>query len=125
MEYINDNLSAVISLYCKNEVEKVKNDKRFIELNNLAKKHNLFVNIDYGTEKDNKKSKNQYLSISIHDKYGEMVELFFDDGFLSASTPLVLADRKDRYKFFNWNTPEFIDDIHWMIDQIKKKYELF
>ena len=123
MEYINDNLSTVISLYCKNEVEKVKNDERFIELNNLAKKHNLFVIIDYGTEKDNEKSQNQYLSISIHDTYGEMVELFFDEGFLSASTFLVLVDGKDRYKFFNWNDPEFIEDINWIINQIKKKYE--
>ena len=119
----NENLSTVISLYCKNEVEKVKNDERFIKLNNLAKKHNLVVIVDYGTEKNNEKSKNQYLSISIHDTNGEMVELFFDEGFLSASTSLVLVDRKDRYKFFNWNDPEFIDDINWMIHQIKKKYE--
>lgn len=123
MEYVNDNLSTVISLYCENEVEKVKNDERFIELNNLAKKYNLFVIIEYGPEKDNEKSKNQYLSISIRDTCGEMVELFFDEGFLSASTALVLVDRKDRYKFFNWNDSEFIDDINWMINQIKKKYD--
>lgn len=123
MENANDNLSTVISLYCKNEMEKVKNYDRFIELKNLAKKHNLFVVIDYGSEKDNVKSKNQYLSISVHDANGESVELFFDEGFLGACTVLVLVDRKSRYKFFNWNDPEFIDDINWMINQIKKKYE--
>lgn len=102
---------------------KSKKRRAIYRIEQLSKKYNLFVIIEYGPEKDNEKSKNQYLSISIRDTCGEMVELFFDEGFLSASTALVLVDRKDRYKFFNWNDSEFIDDINWMINQIKKKYD--
>lgn len=59
------------------------------------------------------------MSLSIHDKNDELIEIF-DEGFLTTSTMLIMIDKKERFKFFSWQDDEFIEDLNWIIKQLRE-----
>lgn len=110
---MNENLLKVLSLYCNNEIENLKNSELYIKLQKLVDELNYILVCKYGKELDNKKSENLYLSITIFNNKNEVIEIF-DDGFLTVSTLLVWVDNKHRYKFLSWQDEEFIEDLNWL-----------
>lgn len=116
--FMNENLFKALSLYCNNELENLKNSELYIKLQKLVNELNYILVCKYGKELDNKKSENLYLGISVFNDKNEMVEIF-DEGFLTASTLLVLVDKKFRYKFLSWKDEEFIEDLNWLIKELE------
>ena len=110
---MNENLLKVLSLYCNNEIKNLKNSELYIKLEKLVDELNYILVCEYGKELSDKKSDNLYLSITIYNDKNEIIEIF-DDGFLTASTLLVLVDKKHRYKFLSWQDEEFIEDLKWL-----------
>ena len=110
---MNENLLKVLSLYCNNELENLKNSEVYIKLQKLVNELNYILVCEYGKELNNKKSENLYLSITVFNDKNEAVEIF-DEGFLTVSTLLVLVDNKYRYKFLSWKDEEFIEDLNWL-----------
>ena len=120
---MNENLLKLLSLYCNNEIENLKNSELYIKLQKLVDELKYNLVCEYGKEQSNKKSENLYLSITIFNDKNEFIEIF-DDGFLVASTLLVWVDKKHRYKFLSWKDEEFIEDLNWLIknlENIKKE----
>jgi len=115
---MNENLLKVLSLYCNNEIENLKNSELYIKLQKLVEELNYILVCEYGKELNNKKSENLYLSITVFNDKNEAVEIF-DEGFLTASTLLVLVDNKYRYKFLSWKDEEFIEDLNWLIKELE------
>lgn len=105
-----------LKYYCELEIEKFNSSSIYYMLNELIKSKELNLKIDFGKSKD-EKDKNLYLSLSVHDKNDELIEIF-DEGFLTTSTILVMIDKKERYKFFSWQDDEFIEDLNWIIKQL-------
>ncbi len=105
-----------LKYYCELEIEKFNSSSIFSILNELVRSQELNLKIEFGKAKD-ENDKNLYLSLSIYNKNGQLVEIF-DEGFLTASTILVLIDKKDRYKFLSWQDDEFIEDLNWIIKQL-------
>ena len=116
---MNENLLKILSLYCVGEMETLKNNEVYVRLQNLVNELNYSLVCEYGKESDNNTSENIYLSISIFNDKNEMVEIF-DEGFLTASTPLVLVEKKNRYRFISWEEEEFIEDLGWLIKELEK-----
>ena len=115
---MNENLLKAVSIYCNNEIEDLKSSESYIKLTKLVDELKYNLVCVYGKENDNKKSENIYLSIQILDDKNELIEIF-DEGFLTASTMLVLVDKKHRYKFFSWRDDEFIEDLNWFIKELE------
>ncbi len=116
--YLKQNLDDTLKYYCKKELEEFVSSSIYSKLNKLVESHRLNLKLDFGNAVD-EKDKNLYLSLSVFDKNGNLVEIF-DDGFLTTSTTLIMVDKKDRYKFFSWKGKEFIDDLNWIIKNIKE-----
>ena len=115
---MNENLLKILSLYCNNEIENLKNSELYIKLQKLVDELNYLLVCEYGKVVDNKKSENLYLSITIFNDKNEIIEIV-DDGFLTASTLLVWVDKKHRYKFLTWQNAEFIEDLNWLNKKLK------
>lgn len=115
---MNENLLKVLSLYCNNEIENLKNSELYIKLQKLVDNLNYILVCEYGKELNNKKSENLYLSITIFNNKNEVIEIF-DEGFLTASALLVLVDKKYRYQFLSWKDEEFIEDLNWLIKELE------
>ncbi|HIT17553.1 MAG TPA: hypothetical protein IAD04_04170 [Candidatus Caccosoma faecigallinarum] len=115
---MNENLFNVLSLYCNNEIENLKNSELYMKLKKLVDELNYILVCKYGKELNNKKSENLYLSITVFNDKNEEIEIF-DEGFLSAGTLLVWADKKHRYKFLSWKDEEFIEDLNWLIKELE------
>ena len=116
--HMNENLFNVLSLYCNNEIENFKNSELYMKLQKLVDELNYILVCKYGKELNNKKSENLYLSITVFNDKNEEIEIF-DEGFLSAGTLLVWADKKHRYKFLSWKDEEFIEDLNWLIKELE------
>lgn len=116
--YLKQNLDDTLKYYCKKELEEFVSSSIYSKLNKLVESHRLNLKLDFGNAVD-EKDKNLYLSLSVFDKNGNLVEIF-DDGFLTTSTTLIMVDKKDRYKFFSWKGKEFIEDLNWIIKNIKE-----
>lgn len=116
---MNNNLFKILSLYCEYEIYDFKKSDIFFKLQDLIGKLNYSLVCEYGKALDNKKTENMYLGIQILDDKNEEIEIF-DEGFLIASTILVLVDKKHRYKFFSWKDEEFIEDLNWLIKELEK-----
>ena len=114
---MNENLLSVLSLYCNNEIDNLKNNALYIKLQQLVNELNYVLVCEYGKELDNKKSENLYLSITIFNDKNEVIEIF-DDGFLTVSTLLVRVDNKHRYEFLSWQDEEFIEDLNWLVKEL-------
>lgn len=117
---MSDKINEIIASYCESEITEFKASLMFENLSALIKKSNLFLECDYGYEK-NKNYGNTYLSVTILNEKKEPIEIY-DEGFLTASSILVSIDKKNRYKFYSWKDDEFIDDINWIVEQIKKVF---
>ena len=115
---MNENLLKLLSLYCNNEMENLKNSELCIKLQQLVDELNYILVCECGKELDNKKTENLYLSITVFNDKNEVVEIF-DDGFLTISTLLVCVDNKHRYKFLSWQDEEFIEDLNWLIKELE------
>lgn len=115
---MNENLLKVLSLYCNNEIENLKNSELYNKLQKLVNELNYILVCEYGKELNNKKSENLYLSITVFNDKNEVIEIF-DEGFLTASTLLVLVDNKYRYKFLSWKDEEFVEDLNWLIKELE------
>ena len=115
---MNENLLKVLSLYCNNEIENLKNSELYSKLQKLVNELNYILVCEYGKELNNKKSENLYLSITVFNDKNEVIEIF-DEGFLTASTLLVLVDNKYRYKFLSWKDEEFVEDLNWLIKELE------
>ena len=116
--HMNENLFNVLSLYCNNEIENLKNSELYMKLKKLVDELNYILVCKYGKELNNKKSENLYLSITVFNDKNEEIKIF-DEGFLSAGTLLVWADKKHRYKFLSWKDEEFIEDLNWLIKELE------
>ena len=116
--HMNENLFNVLSLYCNNEIENLKNSELYMKLKKLVDELNYILVCKYGKELNNKKSENLYLSITVFNDKNEEIEIF-DEGFLTASTTLVLIDKKNRCKFLSWQDEEFIEDLNWLIKELE------
>ena len=115
---MNENLLKVLSLYCNNEIENLKNSELYSKLQKLVNELNYILVCEYGKELNNKKSGNLYLSLTVFNDKNEVIEIF-DEGFLTASTLLVLVDKKYRYKFLSWKDEEFVEDLNWLIKKLE------
>lgn len=115
---MNENLLKVLSLYCNNEIENLKNSELYSKLQKTVNELNYILVCEYGKELNNKKSENLYLSITVFNDKNEVIEIF-DEGFLTASTLLVLVDNKYRYKFLSWKDEEFVEDLNWLIKELE------
>lgn len=115
---MNENLLKVLSLYCNDEIENLKNSELYIKLQKIVNELKYNLVCEYGKELDNKKSENLYLSITIYDDKNEIIKIV-DEGFLTASTLLVWVDKKYRYKFLSWRDEEFIEDLRWLIKELE------
>ena len=68
----------------------------------------------------------EFNSSSIFSILSELVESqelklkIFDEGFLTTSTMLIMIDKKERFKFFSWQDDEFIEDLNWIIKQLRE-----
>ena len=60
---MNENLHKLLSLYCNNEIENLKNSELYIKLQKLVDELKYNLVCEYGKEHGNKKSENLYLSI--------------------------------------------------------------
>ena len=116
--HMNENLFNVLSLYCNNEIENLKNSELYMKLKKLVDELNYILVCKYGKELNNKKSENLYLSITVFNDKNEEIEIF-DEGCLSACTLLVWVDKKHRYKFLSWKDEEFIEDLNWLIKELE------
>ena len=114
---MKENLLKILHIYCDDEVDNFKKNALFTELQSLVNELNYILICDYGKALDNK-SENLYLAITIYDNDNEMIEIY-DEGFLSVSTMLVEVDKKHRFKFFTWQDEEFVEDVNWLINQLK------
>lgn len=117
---MSHNLQKVLSTYCESEIRDLKGSEIFTELQNLANELNYSIVCEYGKECNNRKAENVYLSVTIFNDKNEMIEIF-DEGFITAYTPLVLVDKKHRYRFFSWNDAEFVEDLNWIIKELKNQ----
>lgn len=115
---MNETIIKTLSFYCDSEIEELKNNEMFIRLQNLVDELSFILVCEYGKEFNNK-SENLYLSLTVLTDKEEMIEIF-DDGFLSASTPMVIIDKKYRCSFLSWKDKEFIEDLYWLIDNLEK-----
>ena len=52
---MNENLLKVLSLYCNNEIENLKNSELYIKIQKLVDELNYILVCEYGKELDNKK----------------------------------------------------------------------
>ena len=55
---MNGNLLNVLSSYCNNEIENLKNSELYVKLQKLVDELNYIIVCEYGKELDNKKSEN-------------------------------------------------------------------
>jgi|GEM_PF-5376972 hypothetical protein len=109
-------VKETLKKYCELEMEKFISSSIFSTLNELVKAQEFNAKIEYGKAKEGK-DENLYLSLSVYDKNGELIEIF-DEGYLTTATMLVLVDKKERCKFFPWQDNVFIDDLNWIIKQL-------
>lgn len=116
---MDENLIKLIDLYCDNEVEEFKKSDYYVHIDSLCKEKRYEILLSIG-KAPHSESGNVYLSISLTNHKGEIVEIF-DDGFLTTATELIKIDKKGRMIFHNWNEDkEFINDLQWMIMKIGK-----
>lgn len=99
---VNDTLKY----YCELKIEKFNSSSIFSMLNELVKSQELNLKIEFGKAKD-EDDKNLYLSLSIYNKNGQLVEIF-DEGFLTASTILVLIVKKIDTNFYLGKTTNLL-----------------
>lgn len=109
-------LKDTLKYYCEKEIEKFVSSSIYSKLSELVESHKFNLKLEFGNARE-EKDKNIYLSLSVHDKNDELIEIF-DDGFLTTSTMLVMVDKKDRYKFFSWQDDEFLEDLNWIIKKL-------
>lgn len=114
---MNENISKTLNFYCQNELNTLKQSDLYYTLNKKVESLGLKLICDFGKEKDNTKSNDLYISVSILNKQNEFIEIW-DEGFLTTAAILVLADKKERVKFFSWKDKEFLEDINWIINQL-------
>lgn len=114
-----EDLLKTLSKHCINEIDKMKCNEAFVKLQNIVNELHYVLVCEYGKELRNKKNENLYLSITILNDKKEDVEIF-DEGFLSASTLLVVRNKNHKYEFLSWNEDEFIADLHWIITELEK-----
>ena len=107
-----------LKYYCELQIVEFNSSSIFSILSELVESQELKLKIDFGKAKDDK-DENLYLSLSIHDKNDELIEIF-DEGFLTTSTMLIMIDKKERFKFFSWQDDEFIEDLNWIIKQLRE-----
>lgn len=112
------NLKDTLKYYCEKEIEMFVSSSIYSELSKLVESHKFSLELNFGNANE-EKDKNLYLSLSVFDKNGNLVEIY-DDGFLTTSTILIMVDKKDRFKFFSWQEEEFIEDLNWIIKKIKE-----
>ena len=115
---MKENLLKILHIYCNDEIDNFKENIAFTELQSLVNELNYILVCDYGKAADNKKSENLYLGITVYDNDNEMIEIY-DEGFLCASTMLVEIDKKHRFNFLSWQDKEFVEDLNWIINQLK------
>ena len=115
---MNENLLKILHIYCNDEINNLKENALFTELQSLVNELNYTLICDYGRATDNKKSENLYLGITIYNNNNEIIEIY-DEGFLSVSTMLVEVDKKHRFNFLSWQDKEFVEDLNWLINQLK------
>lgn len=111
-------LKDTLKYYCEKEIEKFVSSSIYSKLNELVEFHKFNLKLEFGKGKE-EKDKNIYLSLSILDINGKLVE-FFDDGFLTTATMLIMNDKKNRLRFFSWQDEEFIEDLNWIINKLKE-----
>ncbi len=119
IDLMNNNLCSLINAYCEAERSDFESHELYIELYDIASEMNYTIKCEYGKGATKDVSRNLYLCISIYDHDNQCIEIY-DDGFLSASTELVLIDRKGRIRFCTWDDEDFLDSIHWMIRKLQE-----
>lgn len=112
------NLKDALKYYCEKEIELFKSSYIYFELNKLVKSHKFNLELEFGNAKE-ENDKNVYLSVSVLDANGKLIETFDESG-LTTATMLIMKDRKDRFEFFSWQDEEFIEDLNWIINQLKE-----
>lgn len=79
---------------------------------------NCKMKVDCG-KSVNLKDNNIYLGIIFCDDCDKPIEIY-DEGEMSASISIINVDKKNRYYFSHWNQDDFVEDISWLINKIKK-----
>lgn len=75
-----------LKYYCELQIVEFNSSSIFSILSELVESQESKLKIDFGKAKDDK-DENLYLSLSIHDKNDELIEIF-DEGYLTTSTML-------------------------------------
>lgn len=108
----------LLDTYCNAEIADFRCHQLYTELSNMANELGYHLECGHGRSL-NDRDCNVYLYIHVYNQNKETVEVF-DEGELSASTELVVIDRKERIRFFSWDDEDFVDSIHWMIRILQK-----
>lgn len=111
-------LKNTLKYYCEKEIENFISSSIYSKLNELVEFHKFNLKIEFGKGKE-EKDKNIYLSLSVFDMNGKLIEIF-DEGFLTTATMLIMNDKKNRLSFFPWQDEEFIEDLNWIINKLKE-----
>lgn len=72
---MNVNISKTLDFYCQNELSTLKQSDLYYTLNKKVESLELKLICDFGKEKDNPKSNNLYISVSILNKRNEIIEI--------------------------------------------------
>ena len=109
----------LIDIYCNSEIADFSGHQLYTRLQDMVNALGYHLECEYGRGVTRDTFSNVYLSISVYDQYNETVEIY-DEGCLSASTELVMIDKKERIRFLTWEDEDFIDSIHWMTRLLQK-----
>ncbi|HQA20205.1 MAG TPA: hypothetical protein PLT15_05300 [Bacilli bacterium] len=115
----NKNLLNSLNNYCLLETEDFKKSEYYYKLLEVATQKSLNVKIDFGNGLDSCFTDNYYLSIEICDCNNELVQAL-DEGNLTTSTCLIQKNKNGTYRFYEWYDDELIDEIDWIIAELKK-----
>ena len=110
----------LVDYYCEMELNEFRDCDLFKEIEQLLKKTNANMKLECGKDPIMKKRDDVYISLSLWNSKNEMIEIF-DDGFLSASSKIVMVDSKKRISLFDWTQDdELEDDLYRIVDYLKK-----
>ncbi len=111
-------LDKTLNYYVNQMIEDFKKSDVYKKLCVEAANLNCKIKVDCGRSVD-LKDHNIYFGIVLCDEYDKPIDIY-DEGEMSASISIINVDKKNRYYFSHWNQDDFVEDISWLINKIKK-----
>ena len=109
----------LLTVYCNSEIADFRCHQLYTELQAIVDELGYHLECECGRGGTKDLSNNVYLSVSVYSQDNTAIEIY-DEGLLSASTELVMIDKKDRIRFSSWNSADFLDSVHWIMRMLHK-----